>query len=94
MENYLTVNDCEALGVEIEKITSAFKSLMLSREHAGEEPAPELIAAFEECVDWCRDFVDLYDYYYNKPTPEEEAADWEANYHIATGKPLNNDIMY
>lgn len=91
MEKYLTVSRCLALGEEVEKLTSAYKSLMFSKNFGAEEPIePELLAAFTECAECCRDFVDLFDFYLNKPTPEEEAADWEANYYLATGKPLED----
>ena len=86
MDKYLTVNHCLALGEEIEKLTSAYKSLMFGENFGAEEPIePELLAAFTECAECCRDFVDLFDFYNNKNTPEEEAADWEANYYLATG---------
>lgn len=92
MEEYLTVSRCLALGEEIEKLTSAYKSLMFSQNIGATEEniEPELLAAFAECAESCRDFVELFDFYLNKPTPEEEAADWEANYYLATGKPLED----
>ena len=43
MDKYLTVNHCLALGEEIEKLTSAYKSLMFNENFGAEEPIePEL----------------------------------------------------
>ena len=95
MEKYYTVNHCIALGEEVEKLTSAFKAVMFPQHFGAEEPiAPELLAAFAECAECCRDFADLYDYFTNKPTPEEEAANWEADYFLATGSYSTDDLDY
>lgn len=84
MEKYLTVSHCLALGEEIEKLTSAYKSLMFAENFGAEldedTVPPELLAAFAECAECCRDLVDLYDYYQNKPSQEESVADFIANY--------------
>lgn len=96
MEKYLTVSRCLAIGEEVEKLTSAYKSLLFAESFSADDEViePELLAAFAECAECCRDFVDLYDYYQNKSTPEENAANFEADYHLATGEPLDFEIKY
>lgn len=80
----ITVDAITSVAEDIEKITSAYKTIMFPDNFGAEvELPPELSLAFGEFADACEDFIMLFDFYNKRLTPEEEAADLEANYIIA-----------
>lgn len=77
------VEDIEAVVEDVENITSVYKSVMFPDNFGADvELTPELSLAFGEFADACRDFIEIYNFYQDKPTPEEETAQWEADYII------------
>lgn len=81
-----TPNNIAALAEEVEKATSIYKSIMFADDFGAElDLSPEMALAFGELADVCRDFFDLHQFYAKKLTPEEEAANWEADYLINVG---------
>lgn len=73
-----------SLAEDVEKATSIYKSIMFAENFgAAADITPELTLAFGEFAEVCRDFVELHNFYNGKPTPEEEAAELEANYLLA-----------
>lgn len=73
------VEDIEAVVEDVENITSVYKSVMFPDSFGIDvELPPELALAFGEFADACRDFIEIYSFYQDKPTPEEEAANEEA----------------
>lgn len=86
----ITIEDITALAEEVEKAASVYKSIMFAENFGADaDISPEMALAFGELADVCRDYVDLYSFYDKKPTPEEEAADWEADLIINLGEDYN-----
>lgn len=86
----VTVNDVVSAAEEVEKITEVYKTIKFPDCFGADvELTPELSLAFGEFADACRDFIEIYGFYQDKPTPEEEAADWEADYLINVGEDYN-----
>lgn len=84
------VEDIEAVVEEVENITSVYKSVMFPDSFGIDvELPPELALAFGEFADACRDFIEIYKFYQDKPTPEEDAANWEADVLINLGDNYN-----
>lgn len=76
----ITVDAITSVAEDVENITSKYKSIMFSNDFIADvDLPPELALAFGEFAEACRDYLELYQFYANKPTPEEEAADFEAD---------------
>lgn len=76
----ITVNAITSVAEDVENITSKYKSIMFSNDFIADvDLPPELALAFGEFAEVCQDYLTLYDYCRKKPTPEEEAAQWEAD---------------
>lgn len=77
--DYISPEDITTVAEEVENITSKYKSIMFSSNFVPDvDLPPELALAFGELAEVCRDYLELYQFYANKPTPEEEAANEEA----------------
>ena len=88
------VEDIEAVVENIENITSVYKSIMFPDSFGADvELPPELALAFGEFADACRDFIEIYKFYQDKPTPEEEAATFAADISYLDFEDLSNDYI-
>lgn len=74
----ITVDAITSVAEDVDNITSKYKSIMFADNFVPDvDLPPELALAFGEFAEVCRDYLELYQFYTNKPTPEEEAANRE-----------------
>ena len=86
----ITVDAITSVAKDVENITSKYKSIMFADNFVPDvDLPPELALAFGEFAEVCQDYLTLYDFYRKKATPEEEAADFEADYLINVGEDNN-----